>query len=75
MDNLKKYIDEENNQRSNVQFYMKKAKDLEEKLHAFAATYEEPDPSRHLCKRDSTHLYSSQEEGSQKPPKQHRNLK
>ena len=45
VDSLNKYIDESNNQRSNAQFYMKKSKDLEEKFHAFAITFEEPDPS------------------------------
>ena len=69
VDSLKKYIDESNNQRSNVKFYMNKSNDLEEKLCAFVETTEEPKPYTHLGKTDSTHFSSSQEEGLHKPPK------
>ena len=75
MDRLKKYIDEANNHRSNAQFNMNKSKYLQEQLCTFVATFEELEPSTQLGKRESTHFSSSQEEGLQKPPKQHRALK
>ena len=56
-------MDDANNQKSKVQLYMKKFEYLEEKLCAFVATSEEPDPSTQLHKRGSTHFSSSQEEG------------
>ena len=60
---LKKYNEENVRLQTNLQNYVKKVKDIKEKLqHVLAAAFEEPKNPRQ-GKRDSTHSSSSQEEG------------